>query len=110
MTTQTTMRAFDPDVLGHLVRDVWVRWAREQPDPKPSWLVPWEGLGETDKEVDRRIGVYLADYACSIARELTREALETDGAHHKQHLLMDIARALGIPEDELARYDPGTPA
>lgn len=44
------------DVLGELVRDVWVAWAREQPNPKPSWLVPWDELDEASKEVDRRIG------------------------------------------------------
>lgn len=42
--------------LGKMVRDEWVAWAKEQPNPKPSWLVPWDGLSEPDKEVDRRIG------------------------------------------------------
>lgn len=42
--------------LGRIVREVWVEWAREQPSPKASWLVPWEGLNEPDREVDRRIG------------------------------------------------------
>lgn len=46
--------------LGRIVREVWVEWAKEQQSPKPSWLVPWEGLGEPDKEVDRRIGERLA--------------------------------------------------
>jgi len=46
----------DREELGREVRAVWVKWAGEQPDPKPSWLVPWEGLSEPDKEVDRRIG------------------------------------------------------
>lgn len=43
--------------LGRLVREVWVEWAREQPDvaEHPSWLVPWEQLPERDREVDRRI-------------------------------------------------------
>jgi hypothetical protein len=40
---------------GRLVREVWIEWAREQPNPKPSWLVPWEGLAEPDRDVDRRI-------------------------------------------------------
>lgn len=44
------------DMLGQHVRKVWVAWAREQPDPKPSWLLPWEQLSEPDREVDRRIG------------------------------------------------------
>lgn len=45
---------------GRLVRETWIGWAREQPNPKPSWLVPWEGLSEPDREVDRRIGEALA--------------------------------------------------
>jgi len=49
--------------LGRIVREVWVRWAKEQPNPKPSWLVPWEGLDEPDREVDRRIGEVVADNA-----------------------------------------------
>lgn len=44
------------DHLGKLVREVWVRWAKEQTNPKPSWLVSWEELQEADREVDRRIG------------------------------------------------------
>lgn len=44
------------ETLGKLVRDVWISWAQQQPNTKPSWLVPWESLSEPDKEVDRRIG------------------------------------------------------
>jgi hypothetical protein len=42
--------------LGRLVREQWVRWALEHPEPKPSWLLPYEQLSESDKEADRRIG------------------------------------------------------
>ena len=48
-----------PETLGRAVREVWVKWALEQPYPKSSWLTPWEELREQDKEVDRRIGVAL---------------------------------------------------
>ncbi len=44
------------ELVGKRVRSVWIQWAREQPNPKPSWLVPWDRLSEPDKEVDRRIG------------------------------------------------------
>jgi hypothetical protein len=44
------------DKLGRLVREVWIAWAKEQPNPKPSWLVPYDQMAEPDKEVDRRIG------------------------------------------------------
>jgi hypothetical protein len=47
------------DLLGQLVRHVWVEWAKEQPNPKASWLLPWEKLSDADREVDRRIGAVL---------------------------------------------------
>jgi hypothetical protein len=43
------------DDLGRIVREAWCRWACAQPDPKPSWLVPWESLPESDREADRLI-------------------------------------------------------
>ncbi len=43
--------------LGRRVREVWIAWATEQANPKPSWLVPWDELDELQKEVDRRIGL-----------------------------------------------------
>jgi hypothetical protein len=49
------------EAMGRLVRKVWIEWAREQPNPKPSWLVEWEGLSEPDKEVDCRIGEAVAN-------------------------------------------------
>ena len=55
----------DRETLGRIVRKVWIDWAKEQPSPKDSWLVPWEGLAEPDKEVDRRIGETIARYARS---------------------------------------------
>lgn len=69
----------DRETLGRIVREVWVAWAREQASPKPSWLVPWEGLSEADREVDRRIGETVAararDAAAGEAARL-RAALE----------------------------------
>lgn len=51
----------DRERLGQLVRATWVAWAREQPDPKPHWLDPWEKLSEPLREVDRRIGEAIGD-------------------------------------------------
>lgn len=45
--------------LGRHVRKIWIDWARQQPSPKPSWLLSWEELSEPDREVDRRIGTEL---------------------------------------------------
>lgn len=49
------------EFLGRLVRSVWIEWAKEQPNPKPSWLVPWEELPPEQQEVDRRIGLKVAE-------------------------------------------------
>lgn len=53
----------DPEFLGRMVRDEWVMWAHTQPNPKESWLKPWDKLSEPDKEVDRRIGERLFRFA-----------------------------------------------
>jgi hypothetical protein len=47
------------DMLGRRVREVWLRWVREQPNPKPSWVVEYDKPSEPDKEVDRLIGEVL---------------------------------------------------
>lgn len=47
------------DRLGRRVREVWIAWAERQPNPKPSWLVPYDDLTEPDKEADRCIGAAL---------------------------------------------------
>lgn len=38
--------------FGRVLRDAWLGWARQQPDPKPSWLLPWEDLPAEHQEVD----------------------------------------------------------
>lgn len=47
------------DDLGRMVREAWVKWAKTQPNPKPSWLLPYDELAECDKEADRQIGDHL---------------------------------------------------
>ncbi|WP_186214671.1 hypothetical protein [Burkholderia gladioli] len=44
------------EFLGAMVRNAWVKWARQQPSTKSTWLVPYEQLAEADKEADRQIG------------------------------------------------------
>jgi hypothetical protein len=51
---------FDRDTLGRFVREAWVRWANKQPNPKPTWLLSYDDLGESDKEADRQIGESVA--------------------------------------------------
>jgi hypothetical protein len=47
--------------LGEVVRDTWVEWAREQPDCKASWIVPWATLDAAQRDVDTRIGQAVAN-------------------------------------------------
>lgn len=48
-------------LAGRFVRHVWVQWAAEQSDPKPSWLARWDELDDGQREVDMRIGEALFD-------------------------------------------------
>lgn len=74
----------DREALGREVRAIWIAWAREQPDPKPSWLVPWEELGEADREVDRRIGAGI--YALATGTQCTICGAGHDGTYPHQPL------------------------
>lgn len=49
----------DEEELGRVVREIWIEWAREQPNPKASWLIPWDELPEELKVPDRIIGARL---------------------------------------------------
>ena len=62
--------------LGRLVRETWIAWAREQPDPKPSWLVPFDDLDEGQREVDMRIGEAVAAAERERLRRMPDEAWE----------------------------------
>lgn len=56
------VQPLDRDTLGRMVREAWVRWAEQQPTPKPSWLLPYNELSEPDKEADRQIGETIAKW------------------------------------------------
>ena len=62
--------------FGKLVRETWVAWASGQPDPKPSWLVPWEELDDGQREVDMRIGAAVAAAESVRWRSALQDALE----------------------------------
>jgi hypothetical protein len=68
---------FDRDTLGRFVREAWVRWAETQPEPKSSWLVPYDELSEPDKEADRQIGEAVARW--TLIGDAARPALATEG-------------------------------
>jgi hypothetical protein len=73
------------ETLGRIVRAIWVTWALEQPDPKPSWLVGWDDLDEGQREVDCRIGEAVAaverDRCIKIAQEAATGLRDSTTAH-----------------------------
>lgn len=58
MTSERAVPSADDSraFLGKIVRTVWIEWAKEQSDPKPSWLLSWGEISDADREVDMRIG------------------------------------------------------
>ncbi len=63
--------------LGKIVRAEWIRWAEQQPDAKPGWLLPWDDMTERDREADRRIGEAVAD---ALQQEEQRQRLGPEGS------------------------------
>ena len=61
------MSGEEREKLGRLVRETWVAWAGEQPDPKESWLLGWDDLRDDEREVDMRIGEAVAEVARSVS-------------------------------------------
>ncbi len=72
------------ELLGRLVRQVWMEWAREQPDSKPSWLLPWEELDDGQREVDMRIGAMLFSKGRTAGIEYVETAIA--GLHEPQEV------------------------
>ena len=94
----STTYPIDREFLGQCVRREWVRWAKEQGEPKPHWLVPWGQLSVRMREVDRRIGEHIAGMSIAIMeRELTRV---------KRQLATARAEALKAAANH-DDYDPG---
>lgn len=95
----------DRDTLGRLVREAWVRWAQTQPNPKASWLAPYDDLDETDKEADRQIGEAIARW--TLIHDAARFALDAPAPTepHKSVLDGNDAPAPVDPVAEAARID-----
>lgn len=70
------------DYLGKLVRDLWISWAKRQPNPKASWLVPYEELSEADKEADRVIGEGLMLHFMTMSIDENKKCLEQNEGEH----------------------------
>lgn len=62
--------------LGRRVRGTWLAWAREQSDPKPSWLLGWDEIDAGQREVDMRIGEDVAGLAMGLERARIQAGVE----------------------------------
>ena len=62
INTGKSCKSHTSEELGEIVRDAWIEWAKNQPKPKASWLVPWDKLSQADKEADMLIGRRLLDH------------------------------------------------
>lgn len=98
------------EMLARDVREAWMQWANTQPEPKPSWLVPYDGLGEPDKEADRQIGIHMFLKSLIIAFpnrvNLARLASRGELSPH-QMVEHEITKKLFF--DALAKLYPGPP-
>ncbi len=60
--------------LGRIVREAWIRWAIDQPEIKPKWLVPYDELSQADREADKQIGETVARW--TLVYDAARFAME----------------------------------
>lgn len=98
----------DRDVLGRAVREAWVRWAESQPNPKPSWLLSYDDLPESDKEADRQIGEHvealvllginalLGSPAYDVAIESAKAILSVSCVNHDPKTLRLVEQARNV--------------
>lgn len=81
------------ETLGRFVREAWVRWAETQPDPKASWLVPYDDLSEADKEADMQIGEAVARW--TLIGDASRSALVAQPAEPVQAAQEPVVDSFG---------------
>lgn len=93
------------DTLGRLVRDAWIKWARTHPSPKPSWLVPYDALPESDQEADRQIGEFIYNL-----READLDYLKKACSKENEEISQILGSALGFPRfcDDLKSFPEAT--
>lgn len=91
------------DKHGRRVRDIWIAWAKEQPDvaDHPHWLTPWEDLDEEVREVDRRIGSALWGDGFRDGLEALGGAISFEAVGHRE----EPAPIEGVPG--LPDFGPG---
>jgi hypothetical protein len=99
--------SIEDEQLGRIVRAAWVAWAKEQPAPKPSWLIPWEQLDAGQREVDIRIGQAVAAQAAYSERARIRSLLPYN-VNCCEGFPAAVADLIGEHEDSPMLPDDGT--
>lgn len=89
----------DRETLGKIVRDAWVNWAQQQPDPQPGWLDTWDELSEEYKEVDRQIGDAVAHYVLTVLQTDTIIEVHPDLSATIVDAIPESAEAVDAPEE-----------
>ncbi|CAE6899715.1 hypothetical protein [Paraburkholderia domus] len=98
---QTWAPVISRDFLGQIVREAWVKWAKQQPNPKPSWLAQYAELSEADKEADRQIGEAVLQWVLSI-KSATWEVTPAQPVEQREDVLKQAAALC----DQLAEEFP----
>ncbi len=98
---------FDRETGGRMVREAWVRWAQTQPNPKPSWLVPYDELNEADKEADHQIAEAIGRWTIALdaASRAMPPAQGVDAS--RAVILSDIEQALPRWIEAMGDWDAG---
>lgn len=77
---------YQRETLARLVRETWVATVRDLiPDPKPSWVAPYDELDEFQREADARIGEAVAG---PLLAELEHAKSAAAGSHEGVRLWM----------------------
>lgn len=93
---------------GKLVRQAWISWASRQPHPKPSWLVEWQELAESDKEADRCIWESIvAPYVTMLAQVVEESNALRREIDIQQRLHEDEATQRRAMHQEIAKGKQG---
>lgn len=107
--TREIAPAWRVETWAEAIREAWVAWAKGQPNPKPSWLVPWDKCDEQTKDADRYIARYLLALYGAPLPPAPSGACPSCGSEEKHVYRGPKCRAQSVPMpcgQEHPGYDP----
>jgi hypothetical protein len=78
------------DILGKIVRDSWIAWAKEQKEIKEKWLVEYEKLDEKDRRIGEAVFNAVNDYRIKLAEKKSRGELSEIEFEHLQEYVFSV--------------------